>query len=129
METNSHRHLRHTDTSCWNFINCDKNLDAFNSLHVFHQNIRGLRSKSEELILSFEMDNKDPHTVCLREHHMEEQELLHLTLSGYILGSSFSRKPLQRGGVCIFVRKGLNVNKTDISHNCREKVWKFVLLN
>jgi hypothetical protein len=45
---------------------------------------------------------------------MEEQELLHLTLSGYKLGSSFSRKHLQRGGVCIFVRK-------DILRNCREK--------
>jgi hypothetical protein len=52
---------------------------------------------------------------------MDEQELLHLILSGYILGSSFSRKHLQRGGVCIFVRKDLNINKIDISHNCREK--------
>jgi hypothetical protein len=52
---------------------------------------------------------------------MEEQELLHLTLSGYVLGSSFSRKHLQRAGVCVFVCKDLNVNKIDISHNCREK--------
>jgi exonuclease III len=121
MKTNSQRHLRHIDTNCCNFINRDKNLDSFNSLHIFHQNIRGLRCKSEELILSFEMDNINPHIVCLSEHHMEEQELLHLTLSGYILGSSFSRKHLERGGVCIFVCKDLNVNKIDISHNCREK--------
>jgi DNA-binding transcriptional MocR family regulator len=52
---------------------------------------------------------------------MEEQEQLHLTLSGYILGSSFFRKHLQRGGVCIFVCIDLNVNKIDILHNCREK--------
>jgi hypothetical protein len=52
---------------------------------------------------------------------MEEQELLHLTLSGYKLGSSFSHKHLQRGGVCIFVHKDLNVNKIDILQNCREK--------
>ena len=43
--------------------------------------------------------------------YMEEQELLHLTLSGYKLGSSFSHKHLQRGGVCIFVHKDLNVKK------------------
>ena len=28
---------------------------------------------------------------------------------------------LQRGGVCIFVRKDLNVNKIDILQNCTEK--------
>jgi len=43
------------------------------------------------------------------------------SLSGYTLGSSFSPKHLERGGVCIFVRKDLNINKTDISHACREK--------
>jgi len=30
-------------------------------------------------------------------------------------------KHLQRGGVCIFVRKDPNFNKIDISHTCREK--------
>jgi exonuclease III len=52
---------------------------------------------------------------------MEEQDLLHLTLPGYILGSSFCHRNLQRGGVCMFVRKDLYFNKTDISHNSREK--------
>jgi hypothetical protein len=52
---------------------------------------------------------------------MEEQKLLHLTLPGYILGSSFSLKHLQRGDVYIFVHKDLNVKKIDISRNCREK--------
>jgi hypothetical protein len=51
---------------------------------------------------------------------MEEHELLHLTLPGYTLGSSFSPEHLQRGGVCIFVLKDLNFNKTDIAHTCRE---------
>jgi exonuclease III len=44
-----------------------------------------------------------------------------VTLPGYILSSSFCRKELQKGGVCIFVRKDLNANKIDISHNCIEK--------
>ena len=69
------------------------------------------------------MENINPHIglLCLCEHHMEEHELLHLTLSGYTLGSSFSRKYLQRGDVCIFVHKDLNFDKIDISHTCREK--------
>jgi hypothetical protein len=52
---------------------------------------------------------------------MEEQDLLYLTLQGYILGSSFCHKDLQKGGVCIFVHKDLNVNKIDISPNCTQK--------
>jgi hypothetical protein len=52
---------------------------------------------------------------------MEKQDLLHLTLPGYILGSSFCRKDPQTGGVCIFVGKDLSVNKIDISHNYIEK--------
>ena len=90
-------------------------------MHIFHQNIRGLRGKSDELIHSLETDNINPHVLCLSEHHMDEQDLLHLTLPGYILRSSFCRKERKKGGVCIFVREDLNANKIDISHNCIEK--------
>jgi hypothetical protein len=99
----------------------DRTVDSSTSLHTFHQNIRGLRSKIDELVNSLEIDNINPHIPCFTEHHMEEQDLLHLTLPGYILGSSLCHKNLQRGGVCIFVRKDLYFNKIDISHNSREK--------
>jgi hypothetical protein len=52
---------------------------------------------------------------------MEEQELLHLKLPGYMLGSSFWHQYLQKGGVCIFYCKDLHFNKINISHNCKEK--------
>jgi hypothetical protein len=65
------------------------------------------------------MDGIYPHILCLSEHHMVEQDLLHLTLAGYLLGSSFWRLKLQRGGVCIFVRKDQCFSKTDISHHCK----------
>jgi hypothetical protein len=58
---------------------------------------------------------------CFSEQDMEEQDLLHLTILGYILGSSFCRQNLQKGGVCVFVLKGLYFSKINISHNCREK--------
>jgi hypothetical protein len=99
----------------------DRTVDSSTSLHIFHQNIRGLRSKIDELINYFAIDNINPHILCFTEHHMEEQDLLHLTLPGYILGSSFCRRNLQRGDVCIFVRKYPYFNKIDISHNSREK--------
>jgi hypothetical protein len=53
---------------------------------------------------------------------MEEQDLLHLTLPGHVLGSCFRRRNLQRRGVCIFVREDQIYNKIDISHHCREQV-------
>jgi hypothetical protein len=52
---------------------------------------------------------------------MVEQDLLHLTIDGYLLGSSFCRQRLQRGGVCIFVKKNQCFNKTGISHHCKEQ--------
>ena len=67
------------------------------------------------------MDYINPHILCLSEHHMEEQELLHLTLSGYKLGQSFSRKHLQRGGGVYFCSQRPEFNKIDILQNCREK--------
>jgi hypothetical protein len=43
---------------------------------------------SIKLIGSLEPDNINLHVQCFIEHHIEEQDLLHLTLSGYTLGSS-----------------------------------------
>jgi hypothetical protein len=48
-----------------------------------------------------------------------EQGLLHVTLDGYILGSSLCRHNLQRAVACSFVKKDQGFNKTDISHRCK----------
>jgi hypothetical protein len=92
-----------------------------NSLNIFHQNIRVLRNKRDELIHSFERDGINSHVLCLSKHHMVEQDLLNLTLDSNLLGSSFCRQNLQRGGVCIFIKKDKCFNKTDISHHCKEQ--------
>lgn len=55
---------------------------------------------------------------------MEEQDLLHLTLKGSILRSSFCHKTLQKEGVGIFVRKYLYFCKINLSHNCKEEDLK-----
>jgi hypothetical protein len=67
------------------------------------------------------MDGLNPHMWCLSKHHMVEQDLLHLTLDGYLLGSSFCKQNLQRGSVCLFVEKDQCFNKIDISHHCKEQ--------
>jgi hypothetical protein len=38
-----------------------QNAESSNSINIFHQNIRGLRSKGDELIYSFEINNINPH--------------------------------------------------------------------
>jgi hypothetical protein len=84
---------------CLTYIDCNylgstvhsKNVNSLNSLNIFHQNIRGLRNKSDKLIHSFEVDSINPRILCLSEHHKAEQDLLHLTLDGYLLCSSFCR--------------------------------------
>jgi hypothetical protein len=52
---------------------------------------------------------------------MVEQDLLHLSINGYQLGSRFCRKELQRGGVCIFVKKDQHFSKINISPHCKEQ--------
>jgi hypothetical protein len=45
---------------------------------------------------------------------MVEQELLHLTSNGYLLGSSFCQRDLHKGGICMFVSTDQNFSKIDI---------------
>jgi len=58
---------RYIGCNSLDFADRDKNMDLSNSLYIFHQNIRGLRSKSVELIHSFEIDNIKSHILCLSE--------------------------------------------------------------
>jgi hypothetical protein len=52
---------------------------------------------------------------------MVEQNLLHPSINGYQLGSSFCRKGLQREGVCIYVKNGQHFIKIDTSRYCKEQ--------
>ena len=113
--------LKCTDCNYIEFRNQERTVDSSNLLQNFHQNIRWLRSKTNDLINSLETDNINTHVLCFSEHHMEEQDLLHLTLPGYILGSSFCLQNLQKDGVCIFVHKDMCFSKINTSHNCKEK--------
>ena len=46
---------------------------------TFHQNIRGLGNKSNELY--YHLHHDLPHIVCLLEHHLSESELQSIHLS------------------------------------------------
>jgi len=67
-------------------------------LKVIHQNIRGLRNKSSELLISVLPDI--PHIMCLTEHHLNEQEIESLFIENYTLGAKYCRNNLKQGGSC-----------------------------
>ena len=59
--------------------------DIETSFSVFHQNIRGLLNKSEELISSLSPDF--PQVLCLTEHHLKYFEIDFLYMNQYKLGA------------------------------------------
>jgi hypothetical protein len=58
---------------------------------------------------SFEIDNINTHirVLCLNEQRMVEEELLHLTVKSYLLGSSFCQK---RATECVFLLGQTNIS-------------------
>jgi len=47
--------------------------DNFCDLKVYHQNIRGLKGKLDQL--SNFLYSDPPHIVCITEHHLKDQEI------------------------------------------------------
>jgi hypothetical protein len=61
-----------------NDTNTDKQTKSKNPFKIFHhQNIRGLKSKVDELPNSPFPDY--PHIMCLTEHHLKDYEIDNLT--------------------------------------------------
>jgi hypothetical protein len=76
-----------------------QNTEPSNLITIFHQNIRGLRNKSDELMHSFKIDAINTHILFLSEHHMVKQDMLHLPINGYLA----SAEKGFRGKVCVFM--------------------------
>ena len=81
----------------------DNQMSGSNSVTIFHQNICGLREKTDELISS--ISPHFPHILCFSEHHLKKPELDQIHVDGYRLGAAYCRQVVKRGGVCIFVKK------------------------
>jgi hypothetical protein len=72
-----------------NFISNDS--DKFLDLRIYHQNIRGLRNKTDELLSQW--DSQTPHVFCLTA------EISRTSINNYYLGSHYCRKTMKNGGV------------------------------
>ena len=71
-----------------------------NSIKIFHQNVRGLCHKINELLISL-LPNP-PQILCLTEHHLRNEEIMNTNLDSFTLGAKFCRQTYKQGGVCIY---------------------------
>ena len=90
------------------------------SIKIFHQNIRSLRYKMNELLCHLNSD--PPHILCLTEHHLHEEELALLHADDYVLGSCYCRKLKHKGGVCIFVHNSMKFSFLNVDDYCIDQV-------
>ena len=74
------------------------------SLIIYHQNIRGLVSKKDELNIIMQDKSINPHLICLSEHHLKTLEITKFTLNSYKVAASFCREGVPKGGLCIMTR-------------------------
>jgi hypothetical protein len=113
-------------TYCFkNDTNTDEQTKSKNLFKIFHQNIRGLQSKVDELSNSLFPDY--PHIMCLTEHHPKYYEMANLPIDHFKLGSKFCRHMFKNGGVCIFIREDLEFFTISLDKYCKEKILRFVL--
>jgi len=74
-------------------INSNLNNSSFQQINgpipltVYHQNIRGLRGKVNELISK--LSPTLPQVLCFSEHHMSQVELQHTFVDSYNLEASY----------------------------------------
>ena len=99
---------------------CNKN-NHMTSISLYHQNVRSITSKIDELSISMQNNCIGPHFICLTEHHLKDTEITKLSLDGYKLASGFCRKEFLGGGVCIFIKKDLAYQSINLNQFCCEK--------
>ena len=88
-------------------------------LMIFHQNIRGLKDKTEETVNN--IATNPPHILCFTEHHFESSQLDSILLQNYRLMANFCRTTHRNGGVCIYVHESLQSSNMEVQKYCKEK--------
>jgi hypothetical protein len=59
----------------------------YNSLKICHQNICGLKSKTNEQFTFLYPDL--PHIICISEHHLKYDKIKSIVMENYIVGASY----------------------------------------
>jgi hypothetical protein len=95
--------------------NRNKNTD----LVIFHQNIRGLCNKIDELLNT--CSTEFPHLLCFRVHHLCDQEINSKCIKYYKLGAKYCRRSCKYGGVSIFVHETLLFSTLELNKFCKDQ--------
>jgi exonuclease III len=88
-------------------------------LTVYHQNVRGLGGKVNELLS--QSYPTYPHVLCLSEHHKNYLEFQRTSLDCYSLGADYCRTSYTKGGVCILEQDKLRFVNIDLAKFCKDK--------
>jgi hypothetical protein len=95
----------------------NKNDDTNNQFKIYHQNIRGIKGKTNELMLPLLAEA--PHLICLTDHHLKDYEIDVTPISKYKLGAKYCRKRLKNGGVCIYIQETLTFTNMNLQKHCK----------
>jgi hypothetical protein len=79
--------------------NTKKLTNSKNLFKIFHQNIRGLKSKVDELTNSLSLDY--PQIKCLTAYHLKDYEIDNLPIDYFKLGSKYCSHKFKNGGVLL----------------------------
>ena len=90
-----------------------------NYFKIYHQNIRSLRGKYQEL-LSHVFPNL-PHVLCLTQHHQKAFELQNINMDHYTVGAHYCRTNHAKGGVVIYIHSSLQSTAINLGKYCMEK--------
>ena len=104
-------------------IGCCQNKSKSNTI-LFHQNIRGLTNKLDEISIITQRNCIDPQLFCFTEHHLKKFEIDKLFLEDYVLASSFCRETSLGGGVCILINQRLKYKAITLGSFCHEKTFE-----
>jgi hypothetical protein len=86
------------------------------SLLIFHQNIRGINNKIEELLSQWE--SRLPHVFYFTEHPLTKPEISRTVIKFYNLGAYFCSKSRKNGGVSSFVHQNVQFTPIDLDEFC-----------
>jgi exonuclease III len=103
---------------------CSNNSRSVNShnntpLLIYHQNIRGLQNKTDELSILWSINF--PHILCFTEHHLRSEGINCTYINSYNLGAKYCRVNCKYGGVSIFVHETLPFSPIDLNEFCNDQ--------
>jgi hypothetical protein len=99
------------------------------NLTIYHQNIRSINKKKDELNIMLQESGIRPHLICLSEHHKRKEDMADLSFPGYKLANSFCREINLKGGVSILARNDIIYQVADLNKLCTEKIFEISAIN